>query len=476
MSRSLCLDSLSDHELLRRLSALVDRHRRLESEVVAHIAEVDSRKLYRAQACSSMHAYCCEVLHLSEAEAYLRIAVARASRRFPIVLDMLADGRLHLSAIAKLAPHLSEGNAEALLQRAVHRTKREIELLVAEVAPRPDVPARMRKLPRARSGGGQARPDPGNLPPPASQSAMRPTGSSASDLLRPDAVQPPAGSTATHPGPARRAVLEPIAPARYKVEFTASAELHDKLCRARALLRHKVPDGDLGDVIDEAVTQLLGKLEARRFGKTETPKKTLADTDTSASSRHIPAAIKRAVYERDGGQCAFVDQRGRRCSCTDPGKLEYHHVTPYAMGGDHRPESVALRCRTHNQHQAELDFGAEKMERERRGASRAREPQAPYGSQPTEPIAGAASVADRRGAEGTLSSSIRLSSCVRRPSRPCRRLGSGPRASRGACHPSIGLGGGSSLRCFLRVGGTTGALRARWGSAPRAPRYRSLAA
>ena len=460
MSPALLLDSLSDDELLDRLSALIERHHRLDSEVVAHIAEVDSRKLYRVQACSSMHAYCCEVLHLSEAEAYLRIAVARASRRFPILLDMLADGRLHLSAIAKLAPHLSEGNAEALLQRAMHRTKREIELLVAEVAPRPDVPARMRKLPRARSGGGQARPDSGNLPPPASQSAMRPTGSSASDLLRPDAVQPPAASTATHPAPARRAVLEPIAPARYKVEFTASAELHDKLCRARALLRHKVPDGDLGDVIDEAVTLLLGKLEARRFGKTQTPRKALADTDTSAPSRHIPAAVKREVYERDGGQCAFVDERGRRCSCTDPGKIEYHHLEPYAMGGDHRPECIALRCRTHNQHQAELDFGLEKIDRHRSGPSRAREPAASYGR----PRATPAPSHDRRQPPPPRTTDYA----------PKRALAHAP--ERGACHPSIGLGGGSSLRCFLRVGGTTGAFRARWGSAPGAPRYRSLAA
>jgi len=151
MSRSLCLDSLSDDELLERLSTLVDRHRRLDAEVVAHIAEVDTRRLYLGKACSSMFAYAVEVLHLSEHEAYLRITCARASRRFPMLLDMLADGRLHLSAIAKLAPHLSEDNAEALLARAVHRTTRQIEELCAEVAPREDVPASVRKLPSVRS-------------------------------------------------------------------------------------------------------------------------------------------------------------------------------------------------------------------------------------------------------------------------------------------------------------------------------------
>jgi hypothetical protein len=84
-----------------------------------------------------------EVLHLSEAEAYLRIAAARAAREHPLLLTMLADGRLHLTAIAKLGPHLTLENREALLERAAHRTRREIEELVAEISPRPDVPAVM---------------------------------------------------------------------------------------------------------------------------------------------------------------------------------------------------------------------------------------------------------------------------------------------------------------------------------------------
>jgi len=382
MSRLLCPQSLSDAELLERLSTLVARQRRVESDVVAHIAEVDARKLFLDRACSSMHAYCCEVLHLSEAEAYLRITCARLSRRFPVVLDMLADGRLHLSAIAKLAPHLTDGNAEALLQRAAHKSKREVEVLVAEVAPRPDVPSRMRKLPCAPSGRSSRGPAPGGDATTARSECMPLLGPSAPGELRPDRASDPFDQLRPDAVPApcpRPAVLEPIAPARYKVEFTAGAELRDKLCRALALLRHKYPDGDLGEVIDEALTLLLGKLEARRFGKTEAPRKSLADTDTSVTSRHVPAAVKRAVYERDQGQCAFVDPvTGKRCSCTDPGKLEYHHITPFARGSDHDPDRLELRCHAHNQQQAELDFGVEKMARHRNGSSRARESAAAY--------------------------------------------------------------------------------------------------
>jgi hypothetical protein len=98
-------------------------------------------------------------------------------------------------------------------------------------------------------------------------------------------------------------VVEPIAPARYKIQFTAGAELHDKLERLRALMRSSVPDGDLTVIIEEAVTEKLERLEAKRFAKTKAPRKSLAETDTPPSSRYIPAPVKRAVYERDQGQC-----------------------------------------------------------------------------------------------------------------------------------------------------------------------------
>src|SRR5512144_1043188 len=130
---------MSDDDLLRRLAELVAGSRHTEAALVAHIGEVDSRRLYVRQATPSMFVYCTERLHLSEAEACLRIAAARASRQHPVLLEMLADGRLHLSAIAKIAPLLTPGNREALLRRATHKTKREIDELVAELAPRPDV-------------------------------------------------------------------------------------------------------------------------------------------------------------------------------------------------------------------------------------------------------------------------------------------------------------------------------------------------
>jgi hypothetical protein len=145
------LHAISDDELIRRLGELVSQSRRIEADLVAHIGEVDARGLYARQASPSMFAYCTEALHLSEAEAYRRITVARAARKHELLLTMLRDGRLHLSGIALLAPLLTPANREALLARATHRSKREIDTLVAELQPRPDVPSVMRKLPQPRT-------------------------------------------------------------------------------------------------------------------------------------------------------------------------------------------------------------------------------------------------------------------------------------------------------------------------------------
>src|SRR5574341_6337 len=142
------LHAIPDDELLARLAELLRQARRTESDLVAHIGEVDERRLYAREASPSMFAYCTDVLHLSEAEAYLRIAAARAAREYPLLLQMLADGRLHLSGVGKLAPHLTRSNAALLLERAAHKTKRQIEELIAEFTPRPDAPTVVRKLPQ----------------------------------------------------------------------------------------------------------------------------------------------------------------------------------------------------------------------------------------------------------------------------------------------------------------------------------------
>jgi hypothetical protein len=361
------LQSVPDDELLRRLAELVSQSRRVEADLVAHIGEVDERRLFARQAFPSMFAYCTEHLHLSEAEAYRRITVARAARQFPALLDRLRDGRLHLSGLARLVPLLTAENSEALLKRAMHLTTRQIEALVAELAPRPDVPSTIRKLPQ------QPRPRPRAIqavPPLATELVLERVESEATALplgklvARRVEQQPsvaPAAQALPTPASPSPAVVQPLAPARYKVQFTASTGLRDKLERLSALMRPEIPGGDLAAVIERAVTETLERLEARRFGKAFAPRKTLAGTDTSGGGRHVPAAVRRAVCERDGERCRFVDEQGRRCS--ERHRLEFHHRLPFGMGGDHGLVNVGLLCPQHNRSFAERDYGRSAIRR-----------------------------------------------------------------------------------------------------------------
>ena len=346
------LEQLTDGELLLRLADILRQSRRKEADLVAHIAEADARRLYAREASPSMFAYCTERLHLSEAEAYLRIAAARASRKHPILLAMLADGRLHLTAIAKLAPHLTPDNREAVLERATHCPKRQVEELAAELAPRPDAPALIRKLPEPQPTAPATtseRPCPDRI----AGSSFNSVQTQSPRLSRawvetkrrgrgPSSVQTESAMSVSHPRrlPRRAAAL---APGRYRVQFTASAELRDKLERLQALLRSSVPGADLAAVIEDAVTEKLERLEARRFGLTKAPRKDLSQTETKPASRHIPAAVRRAVHERDGDRCRFVDEQGRRCTARH--NLEFHHRHPIAMGGDHPPSGDRARLR-----------------------------------------------------------------------------------------------------------------------------------
>lgn len=142
-----------------------------------------------------------------------------------------------------------------------------------------------------------------------------------------------------------------LAPERYRLQVTLSRDTHDRLRRAQSLLRHVVPSGDAAEILDRALVVLVEHLERRRFAETSHPR---ASKPTATHSRHIPAAVRREVWKRDGGRCAFV---GRRGVCAETTFLEFHHVVPYANGGEATVANIELRCRAHNAHEARLFFG-----------------------------------------------------------------------------------------------------------------------
>ncbi len=158
-----------------------------------------------------------------------------------------------------------------------------------------------------------------------------------------------------------------MAPSRYKIQFTASGELRDKLARLTALM----PGNDLASVVEAAVTEKIERLEAKRFGQTKNPRKNLEEADTSPGVRGISAPVRRFVWDRDGGQCTYR-RNGRRCPAREG--IEFHHDDPYGLGGDRSANNIRLMCAQHNAYMAEQDYGKEKMDQYRRSPDRVSEP------------------------------------------------------------------------------------------------------
>ena len=350
--RAYRLDHLSDTVLLRDLAALVAQDRTTTASLLAHVAEVDARRLYLPAGYPSMYAYCVEELHLSEDGAYKRIQAARAARQFPVLFSALAEGRVHMSAVVRLAPHLTPENVDELLTDATHKSKSEVEQLLTQRFPRPDLPTTVQAA--------APLPDEQLVPEPVGTQVSEPVGAVTEQLV-PGQVQ------ALAPQP----TLAPPAPRRFALQVTLEQATHEKLRYAQALLSHAIPSGDVAQVLDRALDALISQLEKRKFGAATKPGRPRRST---TRPRYVPAHVRRAVWERDQGRCTFVGTTGHRCAARR--FLQFDHIEPVARGGQATVKNARLRCRAHNQFEAERTFGAgfmsEKREQARRRAAEAR--------------------------------------------------------------------------------------------------------
>jgi hypothetical protein len=296
------LEGLGNDQLLAALPVLVQRGNENTADLLAHLAELDERKLYLDLGYPSLFAYCIEVLGLCESAAGRRTTATRVCRRFPDAFARVARGELHLSALCAMNPHLNQENAVELFEACSNKTRRQVEEALAKRFPRADVKAQIRRLP---AGFG----------------------------------------------------LDPLSDNRYGVHFTADGEFRELLEKARALTSHQIPTGNLASLMKLALEALIRETEKKRFAVGRKPKAHPPGGRNveGRRSRHVPAAVARQVYLRDDGQCTFVAQDGKRCGARD--FIEIDHINPFAVGGASNAENLRLRCRAHNQQHARTCFG-----------------------------------------------------------------------------------------------------------------------
>ena len=358
MNSNLSLETLSDDALLCQFGELVDQDRERAAVLLRHIDVIDRRKIWAKLGFPSMFALCVTRYHMSESTAGKRIGAARTARRFPVLFSMVASGEIHLSGLHRLKAHLTPENYEQILPQAKHKTMRQIEELVARLAPQPDEPTTLRALPQRRTHVITAPVAP----------ALK------SGTVDPQAVEPSETTTTREtvplPAPPRAPDPVPLAPGRYKLQLTLGQCAHDKLRQLQDLLAHQIPNTDPAVIVELALDALLTAVQKRKIGSTDRPCATKPATRSGRRVRAIPVGFRRKVWKRDQGRCTFEGVDGHRCNETRG--LEFAHLKPWGKGGEHSVENLALRCRAHNALEADRDYGATTMasKRKRRSAEK----------------------------------------------------------------------------------------------------------
>jgi len=359
--------------LLRETTQFTKQERWVTARLLVRLAAVEKRGLYAPGGYSSMWEYCLGELQMSEESAGRRLWAARKCRDFPALFDALVDGRIHMTAIHTLAPHLSLGNVDELIAAATGRSKAQLLDWLACRFPRAAVPTVIRPIgsPVAETSSPfTLASTPGA--PEAMSGSVQPVPTDRGHDSHSLASVPVPSTLPNQPVsqvPLRdRAHVDPLNAEQVKVQFTMSREALAKMKHAMDLLGASVAHNDVAALFEKLLDLAIPALEKKKFAATERPRAPREQAPTSA--RTIPAHVKREVWQRDGGRCTFKNATGRRCECTRG--LEYDHVKPVALGGQATVDNVRLLCRKHNQLEAERRLGASFMRAKRGTVQRRR--------------------------------------------------------------------------------------------------------
>jgi 5-methylcytosine-specific restriction endonuclease McrA len=364
------LRSLSDDNLLSRLSKLVARERETTLLILHHLNEIERRKLHLKLGYRSMFDYCTSALGYSESAAGRRIQAARCVAHFPDVCDLLAANDVNLSTVAQVSRLLTKDNKERLLARIRGKSQREVEGIAAEYCPREKPRDRVRTVvvrvpvavPKpAEAAGGSLGMSPSNGTAMRDHSRNGSDRESSSHSGEQEAAETGRGGSNAEAQPFAVRQLR-----RVLIQFSAAPEFMAKLDRVKSLMWHRLPsNASLEQVFGLALEHLIERQDPRkrreRREKGRHGRGDAAAEDRSRSrrqigrNRHVPMAVRDEVYARDQGQCTFVGPGGRRCGATRA--LQLDHISPVARGGRGSPDNLRLLCAYHNRLEAERLLG-----------------------------------------------------------------------------------------------------------------------
>jgi hypothetical protein len=336
-------DRFETRELHARVRAALAAEHGGKADVLGLLGEIVARGAFVPEGFDDPKDYCVRGLGMSGDKALRRLRAARTAHEFPALFPAVAEGRLGVTAINTLGPHLTNENCDELIALATGRTIEDLERAL-----------RLRRAPACAPVLERVA-DSGSLP-----------GADAEVAMGPQAPAPADSALVREAAESREPLF--VAPEPVVRRVAVTARVQEKLGYAKALLAHVTRDE--AEVLERALDALIAKLEARKFAKTDRPR----PARPSADPHYVPAEVRRAVVARDGGRCTFVGDHGHRCGTRDA--LQFDHIVPVAKGGQSTVDNVRLRCRAHNQLEADRAFGEAFMQR-RRAARRERTALAP---------------------------------------------------------------------------------------------------
>jgi len=307
------LEALSDEELLASAQCVYRRSREITALLVRHLVLIEERRLHLKAAYPSLYEFCVREWGMSNSSASRHSTAAKLAAKYPQILERLSANRLHMSTLVRMKHFIDDDTVDELLDLIEGKSRYEIDELLADLSPEADMPSRMRKLPEYRTRD-------------------------------------------SFGGRRRRRDLEPMGDARYRVEFTADRELRDAIEHVRDLMRYTNPTGELLEIIRFCVRAGLDLLKRRRMGVVRSPRSGPdGNRPRLKKTKAVPAAVRRAVFARDGEQCTYHDESGKRCCATT--LLELDHIISPLHGGLDTVENLRVRCFAHNRLHAEEVFG-----------------------------------------------------------------------------------------------------------------------
>ncbi|ACG72602.1 HNH nuclease [Anaeromyxobacter sp. K] len=348
-------------EFTNRLLTLLRSERHAMAEFLVALSEFDRRGLYRERGHTSLFSFLRRELGLSAGAAQYRKTAAELIRRYPAVEEALRDGRLCLSSVCELAKVVTTENCTEVLPRFFGLSSRDAAAVAASVRSVENPPRREVVVPVRTASEVPA-------------AASAPISFRAPELNAPNRVETDGRSEAARSEPVELRAVSPAArPSSVdwlggdsaRMHLTVSKAFLEKLDAARDALSHAMPGATREDVLEAALDLLIADRN-RRKGLTARPQQ----TPRPSKPDHIPAHVRREVWERDGGRCTFVLPSGEACGSRR--RLELDHVVPRARGGASTADNLRIRCRGHNLEEARRIFGDRVMDAytvARRGSS-----------------------------------------------------------------------------------------------------------